>query len=159
VYFCIIWFNELLWIIQCLFIPFHPVLILFPITGIWVLIISQVKYHKIWWIWIFSSSCMILIASQYLFLRSRNQLFANASKFVQSRFLGNNSLSGSLPRSIGPSVANLYVIVAQFYFWNKSGMIFIYISVTFPLSLSSRDFSYNQLSGSFPSWATQKLQL
>ncbi|CAL5030059.1 unnamed protein product [Urochloa decumbens] len=43
-------------------------------------------------------------------------------------FLGNNSLSGSLPSSIGPSLKNL-------------------------------DFSYNQLSGNFPSWASQNLQL
>ncbi|CAL5069959.1 unnamed protein product [Urochloa decumbens] len=44
-------------------------------------------------------------------------------------FLGNNSLSGSLPSSIGPS-------------------------------LKSLDFSYNQLSGNFPSWVSQKsLQL
>ncbi|CAN6229548.1 unnamed protein product [Urochloa humidicola] len=43
-------------------------------------------------------------------------------------FLGNNSISGSLPSSIGPSLTNL-------------------------------DFSYNQLSGSFPSWASQNLQL
>ncbi|XP_062226737.1 probable LRR receptor-like serine/threonine-protein kinase At1g56130 [Phragmites australis] len=44
-------------------------------------------------------------------------------------FLGNNSLSGSLPSSIGPSLTNL-------------------------------DFSYNQLSGNFPSWASQNnLQL
>ncbi|XP_066383102.1 probable LRR receptor-like serine/threonine-protein kinase At1g56140 [Miscanthus floridulus] len=44
-------------------------------------------------------------------------------------FLGNNSLSGSLPSSIGTSLQNL-------------------------------DFSYNQLSGNFPSWTTQNnLQL
>ncbi|WVZ87141.1 LOW QUALITY PROTEIN: hypothetical protein U9M48_033828 [Paspalum notatum var. saurae] len=44
-------------------------------------------------------------------------------------FLGNNSLSGSLPSSIGPSLKNL-------------------------------DFSYNQLSGNLPSWASRKnLQL
>ncbi|AQK46199.1 Putative leucine-rich repeat receptor-like protein kinase family protein [Zea mays] len=44
-------------------------------------------------------------------------------------FLGNNSLSGSLPSSIGTSLKNL-------------------------------DFSYNQLSGNFPSWTTQNnLQL
>ncbi|XP_062183983.1 probable LRR receptor-like serine/threonine-protein kinase At1g56130 [Phragmites australis] len=42
-------------------------------------------------------------------------------------FLGNNSLSGSLPSSIGPSLKNL-------------------------------DFSYNQLSGNFPSWASQETQ-
>ncbi|AQK46208.1 Putative leucine-rich repeat receptor-like protein kinase family protein [Zea mays] len=54
---------------------------------------------------------------------------ANASKFVPTRFLGNNSLSGSLPSSIGTSLKNL-------------------------------DFSYNQLSGNFPSWTTQNnLQL
>ncbi|CAD6262298.1 unnamed protein product [Miscanthus lutarioriparius] len=47
---------------------------------------------------------------------------------LNSLFLGNNSLSGSLPSSIGSSVTNI-------------------------------DFSYNQLSGSFPSWASQKLQV
>jgi len=53
---------------------------------------------------------------------------ANASNFFLARFLGNNSLSGSLPSSIGPALKYL-------------------------------DFSYNQLSGNFPSWASQKLQL
>jgi len=43
-------------------------------------------------------------------------------------FLGNNSLSGSLPSSIGSSLKNL-------------------------------DFSYNQLSGNFPSWASQTSQM
>ncbi|RCV35413.1 hypothetical protein SETIT_7G237800v2 [Setaria italica] len=43
-------------------------------------------------------------------------------------FLGNNSLSGSLPSSIGTSLKNL-------------------------------DFSYNQLSGNFPSWVSPNLKL
>ncbi|PUZ48909.1 hypothetical protein GQ55_7G283500 [Panicum hallii var. hallii] len=48
--------------------------------------------------------------------------------FLSFLFLGNNSLSGSLPSSIGPSLINL-------------------------------DFSYNQLSGNYPSWARPNLQL
>jgi hypothetical protein len=48
--------------------------------------------------------------------------------FLSFLFLGNNSLSGSLPSSIGPSLINL-------------------------------DFSYNQLSGNYPSWARPNMQL
>ena len=81
---------------------------------------------------------------------------ANAKKIVPIRFLGNNSLSGSLPSSKGPNLKYLYVTVVQFHLRNKSRMTFIYNAVSFSLF---RDFSYNQLSGSFPSWASQNLQL
>lgn len=82
---------------------------------------------------------------------------ANSSTCFPIRFLGNNSLTGVLPSSIGPSIKYLYVCPVPFSFKGKIRKMFIYN--IFPLLFLCRDFSYNYLSGNLPSWASHNLQL
>jgi hypothetical protein len=72
---------------------------------------------------------------------------ANCSTCIPIRFLGNNSLTGGLPSSIGPSIKYLYVCPVPFSFKEKIRKMFIYnifpcyfYVETFPTTTSQETF-------------------